>query len=363
VNMNEQYDPYKALALRLDALPNGFPATEDGAELKLLARLFTPEEADLASKLMITLETAETLAKRLQLEYASTRTILKGMASKGLIRAGKAEGGFGFGLLPFVVGIYENQVGDLMDTELANLFEAYYQRSFPKMLSIKPSFHRVIPVGESIKMDMQVAPYESAAGIIEKAQSWAVLDCICRKQTALIGKGCNHPIDVCMTMSDKPDYYQDSDVIKSLTKEEAYEVLRRADQAGLVHTVSNNQKGNWYICNCCTCSCGILRGMAEMGIANVVARSAFVNTVDESLCTACGLCLDSCQFDALSLELTVVVNRTHCVGCGVCVSTCPDQALILVRRPEEEVKPVPVSSEDWALQRAEDRGIDLKTLL
>jgi electron transport complex protein RnfB len=361
--MNEQYGPFKALATRLDALPNGFPATEDGVELKLLARLFTAEEAELASKLMITLETAETIAGRLNIEYASTRKTLKEMATKGLIRAGKAEGGFGYGLLPFVVGIYENQVGDLMDAELASLFEAYYQRSFRKILSIEPSFHRVIPVGESIKMDMEVAPYESAAGIIEKAQSWAVLDCICRKQTALIGKGCDHPIRVCMTMSDKADYYQSSDLITALTKDEAYEVLRKADQAGLVHTVSNNQNGNWYICNCCTCSCGILRGMAEMGIANVVARSAFVNTVDENLCTACGLCVDSCQFDALSMELTAIVNQTSCVGCGVCVSTCPDKALILVRRPEEEIKPVPQSIEEWGMQRAEDRGIDLSGLL
>jgi electron transport complex protein RnfB len=53
--------------------------------------------------------------------------------------------------------------------------------------------------------------------------------------------------------------------------------LRRAAEAGLVHSVSNSVEGTYYICNCCTCSCGILRGMAELGIANVVASSAFVN--------------------------------------------------------------------------------------
>ncbi len=362
MNTNVQHDPYKQLAQRLDSLPNGFPPTEDGAELKLLAKIFTADEAALASQLLIKLETAEQISARLGVDFQPTRQLLKGMARKGLIRAGKAESGFGYGLLPFVVGIYENQVANL-DKELAGLFEEYYQRSFTKVLGVQPAYHRVVPIGESIKMNMQVAPYESAAGIIENAQSWGVLDCICRVQTALIGKPCKHPVDVCMAFSPDPDAFTGSSVIKALTKEEAYAVLRRADEAGLVHSVSNNQKGNWYICNCCTRSCGILRGMAELGIANVVASSAFVNTVDETLCTACGLCVEYCQFEALSVNGTASVNRTRCVGCGVCVNSCADKALALVRRPDEEIKPVPTSMSDWGRQRARDRGIDLSPLL
>jgi electron transport complex protein RnfB len=362
VKMNTERDPYKALAIRLDSLPNGFPPTEDASELRLLAKIFTQAEADIASQLLIKLETAAEIAARLQLDYTPTRGLLKSMASRGLIRAGKADDGLGYGLLPFVVGIYENQTGDLLDAELARLFEDYYQQAFVKTLAIQPAVHRVIPVGENIKMDMQVAPFESVVGIIENARSWAVLDCICRKQTALIGKGCKHTIHNCMAMSPSPDAFQTTNEIDALTKEEAYAVLRRADQEGLVHTVSNNQQGNWYICNCCTCSCGILRGMAELGIANVVASSAFVNTVDPSLCNACGLCLESCQFDALTVEETAMVNSTRCVGCGVCVGTCPDQALILVRRPESEIKPVPASILEWGVERAQSRGIDLSPL-
>ena len=356
-------DPYKKLAERLDSLPNGFPPTQDGSEVRLLGRLFTVEEAALASQLLMKLETASQVADRLGLEYAPTRQLLKQMAHKGLISAGKAEGGLGYRLLPFVVGIYENQVGELLDAELARLFEDYYKQAFTQILTIRPAFHRVVPVGESIKNDMQVAPYESAAGIIEMAQSWGVLDCICRKQTALIGKPCKHPVDVCMAMSDQPNAYTTSDELRAITKDEAYAVLKRADEAGLVHSVSNNQQGNWYICNCCTCSCGILRGMAELGIANVVASSAFVNSVDAEQCNACGLCMENCQFDALSLGEIAIVNETRCVGCGVCVNACPEHALTLVRRPAEEVKPVPVSYEDWGRQRAMDRGIDLRPLM
>ena len=361
--MSTDYDPYKRLAERLDTLPNGFPPTADGAELRLLARLFTPDEANLGSQLLIKLESAAQIAARLGVEYDLTRKLLKGMARKGLIKVGKADDGLGYGLLPFVVGIYENQTGSLMDEELARLFEDYYQHAFTRILTIQPAFHRVIPVGESIKMDMEVAPFESAVGVIEQAKSWGVLDCICRKQTALIGKPCKHPVDVCMTMSNTPDAYSNSTEVKALTKDEAYAVLRRADEAGLVHSVSNNRQGNWYICNCCTCSCGILRGMAELGIANVVASSAFINTVDETLCSACGLCVENCQFDALTVEDIAMVNQTRCVGCGVCVNACPDHALMLVRRPESEIKPVPVSFKDWERQRAEERGIDFSALL
>ena len=360
-------DPYKRLAERLDNLPNGFPPTDDGSELRMLAVLFTPEEANLASELRMTLETASQIAERLGCDYNLTRGLLKSMAKKGLIKADRTEGGFGYRLLPFIVGIAENQAGKF-SKEFAQLYEDYYHRSFAQVMGMQPPFHRVLPVGESIKMNMEVAPYESVSWIIEQAQSWGVLNCMCRTETAYIGKPCKHPVDVCMVLSLTSGAFANSSEIKSQTKAEAYETLRRAEKAGLVHCVSNTQTGDknicdWYICNCCTCSCGILRGMAELGISNVIASSAFINTVDEASCNACGLCVDNCQFDALSVDEFAVVDKIRCVGCGVCVDACPDHALVLVRRPEEEIKPVPVSMEDWGRQRAEGRGIDISTLL
>jgi heterodisulfide reductase subunit A-like polyferredoxin len=143
--------------------------------------------------------------------------------------------------------------------------------------------------------------------------------------------------------------------MKVLTKEEAFDTLRRCAEAGLVHTVGNNQEGLTYICNCCTCSCGILRGIAEFGMANAVARSAFVNTVDTDLCQGCGLCEDACQFEALSVDETAIVNAFRCLGCGVCVLACPEGALALIRRPDDEVLPPPVTEADWRVERAAAR--------
>ena len=71
-------EAYKKLAERLDALPNGFPPTDDGAELRLLAKLYTPEEAELASQLRLTKEVPEQVAERLGRDKAEVRKLLKG---------------------------------------------------------------------------------------------------------------------------------------------------------------------------------------------------------------------------------------------------------------------------------------------
>jgi electron transport complex protein RnfB len=360
---------YKHLANRLDALPNGFPPTEDGSELRLLQKIYSPEEASLASQLRLTLETPVQIAARLKGTSDITddpkalKLLLKNMARKGLITAGRTDTGLGYGLMPFVVGVYEAQAGRI-DTELASLFETYYKQAFGQALSIQPPYHRVVPVNETINVDMEVHPFESASEIVNNSHAWGVLDCICRVQKQLIGDPCDHPVDVCMIFSQTPGVFDHNPIIRALTKQESMDTLHRASQAGLVHSVSNTQEGTSYICNCCTCSCGILRGMAELGIANVVARSAFINQVNEELCIGCETCIDSCQFDALSLEDSLIqISQIRCVGCGACIPSCEEGALILVRRADDELLPIPVTSSDWRMERAIARGQDIEEVL
>lgn len=350
---------YKQLAECLDALPNGFPPTDDGREVKLLTKIFTPEEAELATQLLSELETVEEIAVRTGKNAEELRTQLKRMSRRGLIEAGKKDGALSFKLMPFVVGIYEMQISR-MDEEMARLFEDYFQSAFRQVMAVKPQFHRVIPVNETIRNTMEIRPFESAVEIVDRMQSWGVQDCICRKQKALIGEACDHPMDNCMVLNPRPNVFDGNPVVRALTRDEAMDTLRRAAEAGLVHSVSNNQEGVYYICNCCTCSCGILRGMAEVGIANVVASSAFVNQVDEVLCNGCEDCIKSCQFDALYMDdMLAKVNTIRCTGCGVCVIACSTGALGLARRPEDEVLPVPATLADWNAQRAIERGLEI----
>src|SRR5512143_3371437 len=102
-----ELDAYKELAERLDSLPNGFPPADDGRELRLLAKIFTPEEAELAALLTPALETVEQISARTGRSPEGLRDQLKGMVRRGLIDAGRKDGALAFKLLPFVVGIYE----------------------------------------------------------------------------------------------------------------------------------------------------------------------------------------------------------------------------------------------------------------
>lgn len=355
-------EAYRKLARHLDALPNGFPSTESGVELRLLARIFSPDDADLAAQLRLTLETPAQVADRLGDDPRELGTRLKSMARRGQIAVARTEQGLVYGALPFVFGIYENQVGSL-DREIAQLFEDYYQEAYGRELARQPQLHRVIPVEEAVQAGIEIRPYESAAEILSQAKAWGVLDCICRTQKALIGDPCPHPVDVCMAFSQAPNAFDRHPVIRGLTLEEARGVLRRAAEAGLVHSVSNSQQDVIYMCNCCTCSCGILRGLAELGIANAVARSAFVTRVEEEDCVGCDLCLDRCQFKAMSLDGVIHIDAGRCVGCGVCALACPEGALHLVRRDTAEVLAPPHDEADWRRQRAKARGLDLKAVL
>jgi len=342
-------DAFSRLARSLDALPNRFPTAEDGSDLRLLRKLFSAEEADLAADLLPGFETPAEIAARLGRDTRETTDRLREMARKGLIEMGKTlQGRLGFRLMPFVVGIYEEQVGRI-DAELAELFEAYFHNAFRQVLEIQPALHRVIPVGESIPNSMEVLPFESVTGLVDRMQAWGVLDCICRKQKALIGEACDHPVDVCMAFSTTPGAFDGGSLVRALDREGALRTLRRAADAGLVHTVSNNQTDVWYICSCCTCSCGILRGMADLGLANVVARSAFINQVDQARCLGCGDCLEACMFEALEVDECARVSVTRCVGCGVCVNACQEGALGLARR-EDAVLP-PLDTAAWGSAR------------
>ena len=355
---------YRKLARRLDAIPNGFPATESGVELRLLAKIFAPEEAALAAVMRLAWEPATDIAARAGADTKTARRTLKRMVRKGLIFVKKGNGQLIFKLMPFVVGIYEEQLPRL-DAEMATLFEQYLQETQGgSMIHDPPAVHRVIPVDEAIPFDLEIFPYERASAMLERAKSWGVRDCICRVQRRLIGEECDHPVENCLTFAPVENAFGHGGTTRAITKEEALRILREAEEAGLVHSTGNYRDRHYYICNCCTCCCGVLRGVAEFGAPTAVVRSDFYAVVDADACAGCSDCIERCQFGALAVPEDVCeVDYGRCVGCGLCTTVCPTDALHLERRPEGEVPPPPANIKEWMAQRAEERGISMSDIL
>ncbi len=347
---------YKKLAEKLDQIPNRYPATESGIEVRLLEKIFSVEEAAVAAEMYYEKEPAVVIASRAGIPEKETRKILKDLVRKKMILFAKGESALIFGLMPFVVGFYEELLPRL-DKEKAELFESYFQETKGRITGEGLSVHRVVPVQESIDIEMEVFPFEKASDLLENAKSWGVRDCICRVQKELIGDPCDHPKENCLVFAPIEGAFDNSEIERVITKQEAIKILHEAEDAGLVHTTGNYQGPNYYICNCCTCSCGIMRSVVEFNNIAGIARSDFLAVVDEDLCIACGDCVERCQFNALNVDGPICeVDAVTCVGCGLCVPVCPEEALILIRHLEGKVLPPPENLKEWGEVRLNNRS-------
>nr|KXH72275.1 MAG: hypothetical protein AM324_07600 [Candidatus Thorarchaeota archaeon SMTZ1-83] len=360
-------DPYVRLAAVLDTIPNGYAHTEDGTHLKVLQWIFTPEEAALASKLKLRGETAEEITARLDLPLEQTTELLETMVEKGQISGwiSRSAGMRKYALMPFAIGIYEEQLGR-MDEEFAKLCQEYFEKTRGgSLFNTAPPIFKVVPVNKSVSADLIIHPYEQAEKLVETSASWGVRECICKKQRGLIGEPCSYPTTVCITLAPRRENaFDDDELTTPIGKEDALRLLRDSAEAGLVHCTMNVQRGQTYICNCCTCCCGVLRGLTEYDQPNAFVDSDFIINVDSDLCSGCGTCVERCQFGALSIPEDVsVADKDRCIGCGVCVIECPEEALELVpREGRGEVEP-PESLLDWMTKKAMVRGLDPSELL
>ncbi|UCF56540.1 MAG: 4Fe-4S binding protein, partial [Deltaproteobacteria bacterium] len=150
---------------------------------------------------------------------------------------------------------------------------------------------------------------------------------------------------------------------RRISKEEALEVLKNAEEEGLVHNAFYNTKqGHFAVCNCCPCCCGVFRGVKEFKAPYFLAKSNFFASIDQETCSECGVCAEErCPVEAIVEEDNgYTVQSDICIGCGVCTVTCPTESINLVRKPESEQDLPPEDIVDWSAKRAASRGIDLK---
>ena len=353
-------DVYKRLAKRLDELPNGYPATESGVELKILKHIYTPEEAEMTLKMRPVPETVEAVAERFEKPIPEMQAILDNLVTRGQIASFKMFGQQMYMLFPFLVGIYEFQL-KRMDKELAELFEEYIPHLVKTVGGFEPAVARVVPVSTEIKQDMQVHRSEDIRRMIEEGKSFQLMECICRKEQALEGNPCTHALERCLGMSKEENAYEKFARGRVISKEEALKVMADAEAEGLVHCTYNIQEGQAFVCNCCSCCCGIMRGIKEFNAPHILAKSNFVSSIDQESCSACGVCADErCPMDAIVEENgSYKVLAERCIGCGACVSSCPTESIALERKPDSERDTPPKNLMDWGFQRAANRGIEI----
>jgi Pyruvate/2-oxoacid:ferredoxin oxidoreductase delta subunit len=349
-------DRYELLAEHLNRQPGSFPRTESGVELRILRKLFSEEDADLALHLTLIPENARVIARRANIPVEEAQEHLESMARRGLIFSTHPEGRPAeYMATQFAVGFYEFQV-DTMDEELAR-DASEFLHSFPPEEWQKAPQIRTIPVGESIPTQLEVINYEQAGVLLEAQDKFRVNPCICRKKESMVGKGCDKPLETCLVMGSAAEYYERNGIGRAIDKEGAFDILRQADEAGLVLQPANTQEAG-FICCCCGDCCGVLQIAKRHPRPAEVLVSTFFAKVDEELCSACADCETRCQMEAIaSVNGYAEVDLNRCIGCGLCVTTCPEEAVTLVRKSQEEQPLVPVNDQDLYISMLRARGL------
>jgi electron transport complex protein RnfB len=329
---------YERLRERLDMFPQGFPKTESRVELEILQHLFAPDEAEIMLHLRPFPENVADIAERTGKDKTKLGETLYEMSRRGLIlRYTAPDNELYYFLIPWVIGIWEFQLNNLTQENI-RLYEKYFEEGMvPAQQSRKIREFRVIPVEKEIEGDTEIQPYEMVSQIIESNTRFAVADCICRKEARMLGKGCDHLLETCLSLGASADFYIENGLGREISKEEAKEILLKAEEDGLIHCSTNSAGSKAFICNCCGCCCKYLALVTKYGNPNAIARSNYYATKDQETCNDCGTCVERCQVNAIRTENDhTIIDKDMCIGCGLCASTCPTGSITMVKKSPEE---------------------------
>ena len=344
--MTNQPDIYRRLQEHLDTLPVGYPATESGVEIRILKRLFTPEEAEVALGLSAIPEPVEKIRHRVpgrteeELEGTLDRMVEKGAIFGGrlLARGGKKR----YSRAPLAIGMYEAQV-DRLTKDLQRDFEQYSREGFAEaLLAGKTKQMRTIPVNARFVPEHLVGRYDDARRLIEEgAGPWAARNCVCRQGKDALGEPCRQTAArrVCLTIGPAARASLASGDGQALTREGTLALLDRAERDGMILQPSN-ARDPVFICFCCGCCCGLLQAARHFPRPAEYLHSNYQAAVDAELCTECLTCRERCPMEALgSGDGATAVDLDRCIGCGACVVTCPTGAVELRAKARETVPP------------------------
>ena len=281
------------------------------AEYEVLEPIVTNEMAEVALYLKFREPTtAKEVAKLSGRPLSEIAPILEDLAWKGVTIVNEIDGVDNYWFELWVPGHFElianNSELVRKYPQLALAFEKYGQRKGPEATGIFPIGKgpmRVIPIESAISGNSKRASYEEVSMFLNDNDVFSVSDCSCRTAREVAGEGCGHlKEDMCIQMGKAAKYYIKTGRGREITREEAFDIIKRAEENGLMHSIPNvDGPGKTHaICNCCGCSCLSLRN-ASMFFNNDFVRSNYVSTVDMEKCVACGECVEVCPTNATKL--------------------------------------------------------------
>ena len=339
---------YKKLAKHLSSLGMGYPEKEE--LLEILRENFTPLEAEVALAIptkVIPFEpvSVDSIAPQLQIPREELEKILSNLAQRGLLFSKKLEDGtMGYALQQFGYGFPQTFFWRGVNTpnakKMAELIIKYsgkdqLEEAYGKT---KTKALRYVPASPSVDPNQYaVFPFEMMEELIQKVRVIALVHCPCRATAQLIGKKrCDHSLENCIKYDELAEYLIEKGIGKEITKQETLQILKKSEEAGLVHLVDNAREGIKHTCNCCGCCCWSVGTIRRKRIPrDVLMATYFLRETDKEKCIGCGQCVDICPVNVIKMEGDFpVVDREWCIGCGVCAVPCPSSAIKLVRKSD-----------------------------
>ena len=261
---------------------------------------------------------ASVIASRCGKSLEDTTRILNEAADVGILFAMEKDGVDIFWLESWVPGVMEQMNNHKENVakypEIAIAFDLYGKTRGPVSTGMFPvgvGLMRVIPIQSAIDGSSKKVSYEEVSEYIENNTLFSVSDCSCRTSREAMGEGCGHlKEDMCIQLGDAASYYIRTKRGREITKEEAYAIIKKAEENGLMHQITNTDgPGKAHaICNCCGCGCYSLRN-AEMYMNVDTVRSNYVAKVDKEACVACGECVKNCPMNALQLGQKICSSK------------------------------------------------------
>lgn len=340
----------------------GMPETD--VSLLLTKERYSPEEASFLTGIPFSLKKLEELAALKQMDPTELKTRLDALAKKGLVFRVIKDETVWYNLNDgFFVQRTTGWPGrtDEKNKALAHLSNLhYYHGSFDKYSYINTKGLRVLPVNSTIDDKRQILPYEDVAQVLDTQDYFCVTTCPCKHRKNLDPDyhDCKYPAEVCLHFGRLAHYIVENDLGREISRKETAEILQQCAEVGLVHAVSNMQKGVDTICNCCKCCCIWFEAFHKLKHLKSMDASNYRVHVNQGTCKGCTLCVQRCPMEALHMESSPIaqnktgkvadLNPDLCIGCGICAYKCPSQSLVLVRR--EVVQDPPLDGREF-LQR------------